>query len=163
MSGRDDDRDERPKLSFSERDKLRADREKGYDTRPKGRWAQAQADRASDEYKRQLDSMFSGGQGGAQGEELAAGMRAAHGTEGFADACRAYRDAVGFPVDPELIGLFLDTGEQELVVGALEMILEGLDAGQLELSKGLKSQVATLAEDFNAAIADVAEEVLERA
>jgi hypothetical protein len=154
--------DARPKLSWRERDQLRDAKRSGDEPRPRGRWAEAEAKRAADEYKKQLDGMFSQEQGGAEGEALAAAMRAAHGTPGFIDACKAYRDGVGWPVEPDLLGLFLDSGDKELVVGALEALLERLDAGGLPLTKGLRSQIALLAEDFDAAIADVAEEIAER-
>ena len=50
MSSGDDDR---PKLSFAELDKRRRG-EHTDEARPKGRWAQAQEKRATDEYKKQL-------------------------------------------------------------------------------------------------------------
>jgi len=158
MSSGDDDR---PKLSFSERDKRRRG-EGSDDSRPRGRWAEAQEKRATDAYKKQLDSMFSEGQGGAEGEELAAAMRETHGTPKFIEACKAFRDGVGWPVEPELLGMFLDSGEEELVVGALEAILDGISSGQFELPKSLRTQIAVLAEDFNSSIADVAEEIIEQ-
>ncbi|MEE3331717.1 MAG: hypothetical protein VX246_12675 [Myxococcota bacterium] len=153
---------DRPKLSYSERDKLRREGPgPGGDKRPRGRWAEAQERRASDGYKKHLETMFSSDQGGQRGEELAGKMRAAHGGEGFLDACRAYCDEVGFPADTELICMVLDTAEPELVIGMLEVVLEGVQAGVLDLSKGLRRQVTTLAEDFNSGIADVAEEILD--
>jgi hypothetical protein len=158
-SGGDDDR---PKLSWREIDQLRGAKRTGDEQRPRGRWAEAQAQRASDEYKKQLDTMFSEGQGGVEGEALAQAMREAHGTPDFVAACTAFRDQVGWPVEPELLGLFLDSGEQELVVGALESILARLGAEGTVPTKGLRSQIASLAEDFDSAIADVAEEILER-
>ena len=158
-SGDDNDR---PKLSWREIDQRRDSRRSGEEQRPRGRWAEAQEKRASDEYKKHLDTMFSEEQGGAEGEELAQAMREAHGTPEFVSACQAYRDAVGWPIDAELLGLFIDSGEQQLVVGALESILAGVERELLVPSKGLRSQIALLAEDFNSAIADVAEEILER-
>ena len=154
--------DERPKLSWREIDQRRDGTGGGRDPEPRGRYAEAQAKRAAEEVKKQLDSMFSQGQGGAEGEALATAMRDAHGTPEFVEACKAYRDGVGWPVEAELLGLFLDSGEKELVVGALEAILDGLEAGGDPPGKGLRSQIASLAEDFDAAIADVAEEILER-
>ena len=155
--------DERPKLSWKEIDQRRSGGGTREEARPRGRWAEAQAKRASDEYKKQLDGMFSDAQGGSEGAALADAIRDAHGTPGLAEACIAYRDAVGWPIEAELLGLFLDAGDQALVVGALEVILEGVESGGLEMSKGLRRQVDSLAEDFNAAIADIAEEIVERA
>ena len=158
MSSGDDDR---PKLSFSERDKLRRG-EHVETSRPKGRWAAAREKQAADAYKKQLDSLFSEGQGGQEGEALAAAMREAHGTPEFIDACKAFRDGVGWPVEPDLIGMFLDSGDEELVVGALEAVLDGITSGQFDPPKSLRTQVGVLAEDFNSSIADVAEEIVER-
>ena len=98
-----------------------------------------------------------------EGQALAEAMRHAHGTPEFVTACTAYRDQLGFPNDSELLGLFLDSGEHALVVGALEAVLAGVSAGEVALSKGLRSQLAMLAEDFDATIADIAEEILEQA
>ena len=153
--------DDRPRLSWREIDQRRAGARDSNEPRPRGRRAEAEAKRATEEYKKQLDSMFTSDPGGAEGEQLAGAMREAHGTPEFAAACAAYRDAAGFPDDPELLALFLDSGEQPLVVGALEAILAGVTGGELTLSKGLRAQVAMLAEDFDASLADVAEEILE--
>ena len=154
--------DDRPRLSWREIDQRRDSKRSGEEQRPRGRSAQAEEKRASDEYKKHLDTMFSEEQGGAEGEQLAQATREAHGTPEFVSACQAYRDAVGWPADAELLGLFIDSGEQDLVVGALEAVLAGIEREQTLPSKGLRSQIALLAEDFNSAIADVAEEILER-
>ena len=155
--------DDRPRLSWREIDQLRSGKRDSGEPRPRGRRAEADAERASAEYKKQLDSMFSTGHGGAEGEALAEAMRHAHGTPEFVAACTAYRDQVGFPNDPELLGLFLDSGEHALVVGALENVLSAVSAGDIALPKGLRSQLAMLAEVFDATIADIAEEILEQA
>jgi len=42
-----------------------------------------------------------------------------HGTAGLADACRAYRDALGLPADASLLSIFLDAGDPALVCAAL--------------------------------------------
>lgn len=154
--------DDRPRLSWREIDQLRGGKRDSKEPRPQGRRAEAEAERASEEYKKQLDTMFSADQGGAEGEALADAMRAAHGTPEFGAACAAYRDGVGYPSDPERLGLFLDSGERTLVVGALEALLSAVASGDVALTKGLRSQIAMLAEDFDAAVADVAEEILER-
>ena len=155
--------DDRPRLSWREIDQLRSGKGDSSEPRPRGRRAEAEAERASAEYRKQLDSMFSSGPGGAEGEALAEAMRHAHGTPEFVTACIAYRDQLGFPNDSELLGLFLDSGEHALVVGALEAVLAARSAGEMALSKGLRSQLAMLAEDFDATIADIAEEILEQA
>ncbi|MEZ4215007.1 MAG: hypothetical protein R3E88_00885 [Myxococcota bacterium] len=157
---RSDDED-RPKRSWREIDQMRSGARPRDEARPRGRWAEAQARRATAQYTKQLDALFSSGQGGARGEELAAAMREAHGGPDLATACRAYRDEVGVPDAPDLLGLFLDTGDRELVVAALELLLARARAGEDAPSKGLRRQVETLAQDFDAAIADVAEELLE--
>ena len=56
-------------------------------------------------------------------------MRAAHGSKKLPDACRAYRDEVGWPSSSPLIGMFLDTGDSDLMAGVLESLLAFKRAG----------------------------------
>ena len=88
-------------------------------------------------------------------------MREAHGTPELPAACRAYRDAAGLPDDPALLGLFLDCGESELVVAALDAMIPRVEAREVELSKGQQSQLRTLAMGSDDAVADAAEALLE--
>jgi hypothetical protein len=161
---RDDDRPswtDREKKSFSELDRMRREGGGGGgERRPQGKHAQARADAASKQYRKEIDSLFSKGKGGAEGARLAQAMRDAHGTPGLADACRAFRDVVGIPVDPADLGIFLDSGDSELVVAALEALLAQQEAGSLTLSSGLASQVRMLSQDADDAIAEAAEDLL---
>ena len=59
-----------------------------------------------------------------------------------------------------LLSIFLDSNEPELVVDALEAILALKKQGEVEVTKGMLSQLRVLAEDFNNDIAEVAEEIL---
>lgn len=152
--------DERPRRSWREIDQMR-DGTRSRDQGPRGHKAQERAREASKEYLKQIDGLFTSEQGGAEGADLAKAMREAHGTPGLADACRAYRDAIGLPGDPSLLSLFLDTGEEELVIAALGEMRVGRREGRLESTSGLRSQVGILAEDFNNAIAEIAEELLD--
>jgi hypothetical protein len=149
------------KLSFSERDRRRREGRGPRDERPKG-VPKAVSDAVTKQYLKQLDGMFSKTKGGAKVEKLESALRAAHGTPGLADACRAYREAAGVPDDPVLLGLFLDTGEAELVLEALAALRAAHDAGRIKLSAGLRSQLRMLAEDRNRAVAELAEALVAR-
>lgn len=157
---RDDERPERQKLTYSERDRLLRDRKKGYTEKPQSPAARERSEAASRKYLKQLDGIFSPGKGGAQGEELARALRAAHGTRALPEACRSYRDGIGMPSDPGLLALFLDSGESELVVAALEEMRGLREAGKLSLSSGQRTQVRTLALSSDDRIAEAAEELL---
>lgn len=148
------------KLSFSERDRRRRERQSD-DRRPRG-VSQAKLESATRQYVKQLDGLFSSDKGGAEAEKLAAAVRAAHGSAGLADACRAYRDAVGHPDDPKLLSLFLDSADSELVVSALEAIGNAVDAGGFEPTSGLRSQIRMLRDDRDSAIAELAEDLSEQ-
>lgn len=152
---------ERPKRSWREIDQLRSGARPRDEQRPRGRYAEAQAKRAAAQYTKQLDAMFSTGEGGARGEELATAMREAHGSPALAEACRAYLAEIGVPADGELLGMFLDAGDAALTAAALEATLARVREGAAELSKGLRRQIETLAEGFDANTADLAEEILE--
>jgi hypothetical protein len=160
---RDDDRDEpqREKRSWREIDKMRDGSGGSSDRGPRGRAAQERADAASKQYRKHLEEMFSTEQGGPEGKKLARAMREAHGTPGLADACRAYRDALGPPADPSLVSLFLDSGERELVLAGLEALRALQEASGVEVSAGLRSQLRMLAEGADGDVADAAEEILD--
>ena len=149
------------KLSFSERDRLRREGRSSEDRRPRG-VSKAKVEEASKQYIQKLDEMFSKKKSGVDVEKLAAAMRAAHGTSGLATACREYRDAAGLPDDPLLLGMFLDSGEPELVVGGLEALQAASQSGEWTMPGGLRSQIRMLADDPNNDVAELAEELAEQ-
>lgn len=161
MSGDDDRPHEREKKSFSELDRIRREGGQGDDREPRSAAARTRAKAAAKQYTKRLDGLFSSGQGGKEGTELAKAVRDAHGTPKLAEACRAYRDAVGMPEDGALLSLFLDSADMELVVAGIEALQGAHEAGTLAVTKGQKTQLRTLALDSNDAIADAAEELLE--
>jgi len=159
MSSGDDG--DRPRRSWSEIDRLREKGRSGPEHEPRGRHARARARRATEAYVKQLDSLFTHEPGGGPAVELANAVREAHGSDRAAEACRAYRDAIGHPRDGELVTIFLDSGDPQLVVGALDAALEASRAGDFAASPGLRRQLGMLAEDFDDAVASRAEELLE--
>jgi hypothetical protein len=161
VSGDDDRKFDREKKSFSELDRIRREGHSPGDGKPQGPGDKARADAAAKQYVKQLDGMFPGGKGGAEGEALAKAVRDAHGTPKLAAACRAYRDALGMPGDGALLSIFLDSADSELVVAAIEGLIDAHAAGKLAITKGQKTQLRTLALGSDNAIADVAEELLE--
>ncbi len=158
MSGRDG---EREKKSFSELDRLRRERRSGAEPEPRSPAQRERSEAATKQYLKSMDRLFAGGAGGAEVERLARAMRDAHGTPGLAEACRAYREALGVPPDTTLLSLFLDCGDRELVHGALERLRACSAAGELEISRGLRSQLRVLAQGSDDEAAEAAEELLD--
>lgn len=159
---RDDDRPswtDREKKSFSELDRLRREGRSG-ERAPRDERARARADAASKQYRKEIDALFTKGKGGAEATRLARAMRDAHGTPALADACRAHRDAVGVPGDPGDLGIYLDCGDPELVVAALEALLSLHQAGSLSVGTGLSSRIRMLSQDADDGIAEAAEDLL---
>ena len=148
------------KLSYSERDRLRREGG-GSGGRPPGRREKIEDEKRSHEALLVADALFTDEKGGQEGKALADAVRAAHGTSNLPAACRAYLKAVGPPATVELASLFLDSGEKELVVVALDELLRKKDAGDLELNGGLKRQIRILSEDFDDDLASRAEDLLE--
>jgi len=144
------------KLSFSERDRRRREGPSSQERRPKG-VSKAKEAAVTKQYIKQLDGLFSKTKGGAEVEQLGAAVRAAHGRSGLADACRQYREVAGFPEDAALLGMFLDSGDDELVVGGLKALRAACDAGGFKASGGLRSQVRMLAEAPDDEVAELAE------
>jgi hypothetical protein len=153
--------DDRPKRSWREIDQMRDGTRPRDQGKARGRYAEAREKRASEQYVKQLDRLFTDTQGGAEGEALAAAVRAAHGTPELVASCREFRDALGMPHDPALLSLFLDCDDREFVIAALEELLQLARAGSLEASSGLRSQIRLHAQSFENAVAEPAEDLLE--
>jgi hypothetical protein len=158
---RDDDERPRERLSWREVDRRRGGARQRPEDRPKSRDEIARDSAAAKAYTKKLDTLFTSSKGGAAGERLAREMREARGTPGLADACRAYRDAVGFPEDSAQLALFLDSGDPELILAALGALRAAQTAGKLQPTSGLRTQLRMLGQDANDAVAEAAEELLE--
>ncbi len=161
MTGDDRSWNDGDKLSFSERDRRRREGRPSQESRPKG-VSRAKHEAATKQYIKQLDGLFSKTTDGAKFEQLRAAVRAAHGTSGLADACRQFRDAAGYPQDAALLGMFLDCGDTELVVGGLRALQAACAAGDFKASGGLRSQIRMLAEDPDDEVAELAEALSEQ-
>jgi hypothetical protein len=145
------------KLSFSERDRLR--REGGREKPQSSAVSKAQEERAKQQYMKKLDGIFEAP--GAEVEMLAAAVSSAHGTAKLGDACRAYRDAAGYPEDAKLVAMFLDCGDAELIAGSLEAMLAACANAGFKSTAGLRSQIRMLVDGRDSRIAGLAEELLE--
>ena len=67
---------------------------------------------------------------------------------------------MGLPRETALLSIFLDCNEAELVVDALSTLLMLLEQEEIELGKGVLSQLRVLSQDFDNSIAEVAEDIL---
>lgn len=162
MSG-DDDRPgwvDREKKSFSELDRMRRDKRDGREERPRSAVSQLRAKQATKQYLDGVESLFQGGKRG-EAEALGSAMLDARGTPALPEACRAYREAAGVPTQVRLVSCFLDTGERELVLAGLEVLLSALASQSLDVTPGLRTQLRSLAEDPDDEVAGTAEELLE--
>jgi hypothetical protein len=160
--GRDDgrdDRDERPRRSWREIDRLRDRPSERRDALSRPAESQRSA-AATQQYLRKLHGLFREDEGGAEGQRLAEAVRAAHGTPDLAAACRAYLDALGPPRDAALAALFLDCGDVGSVRTALEALAEGVRSGALRVAPGMRSQLRLLSESPDDDVAGLAEEML---
>ncbi len=160
---RDDEGGERPKRSWREIDQLRDKGRTQSERRPRSKAAEARAQAATQLYVKSLDALFWGERGGGEeGERLGRAMRDAHGSPELAPACRAYREALGMPRHASLLALFLDSGDRELVLAGLGTLTAAFEAGELEVSSGLRTQLRVFAEDPDDATAELAEDLLGR-
>jgi hypothetical protein len=152
---------DREKKSFSELDRMRRERRDGREAGPRDAAAQARARQATKQHLRRAEGLFSGARGG-EDHPLAQAVLEARGSPGLAEACRAYHDAMGVPKPLRLLSCFLDSGERELVLAALEALCRAHSAGELEPSAGLRTQLRGLAQDSDDDVAGTAEELLEQ-
>lgn len=162
MSG-DDDRDERPRLSWSELDKRRGKPRPSTPERgPRGAAAEALSRSATQSYLKKLDSQLfaKSGKGGAPSARLADAVRDALGTPGLDAAARAYLEEIGPPREAALVAAFLDTRDRTLQLAALAAWAEELAAGRAHPTPGLRAQLRTLAQGGDDELAERAEEIL---
>lgn len=153
--------DDREKLSFSERDRIRREGGQGNgERRPRGEAAERRSKEATSAYLKEADKLFSDAQGGTDGEAAIKAVMDAHGTPGFTDACRAFRESVGVPATASLLSLFLDAEDVGLVAEAIRALGAGLESGDLEISRGIKSQLRVLEQSPDDDVAYEAEELL---
>ena len=163
--GQDDERGDRPRLSWSELDKRRGKaRDHTSERRPRGAAAEALAAKAAQSYLKNLDQQLfaKGTKGAAAGNKLADAVRDALGTPALDDACRAYLAELGAPSTPPLIAAFLDARDRVLRVTAVVALGEGVASGGIALTAGLRSQLRVLAEASDDELAERAEEILAR-
>jgi hypothetical protein len=160
MSGDDRDRDERPRLSWSEVDKLRDKaRTRRDDSGSRGPASDPRSRAATQSYLKKLDrTLFAGGARRDAGTRLGDAVREALGTPGLADACRAYHAELGAPSDPALLAAFLDAPDREIQLVALRAL--GPGPARVALSAGLRSQLRTLAAGSDDELAEAAETAL---
>jgi hypothetical protein len=159
MNGNDDERGDRPKLSWSELDKRR-DKPRSHtnERRPRGAAAEARAASATQSYLKKLDQqLFAKGRSATPKSRLADAVRDALGTPGLDDACRAYLAEAGPPAEAALVAAFLDARDRELRLAALGA-LAGAD--RVVLTSGLRSQLRVLSEGPDDELAERAEEIL---
>lgn len=140
---------------------MRDDAQRREERRPRGRAAEALARNATDQYLKKLDAtVFAAGKrGGGAGEALGKAVLDGRGSPDFDTHCRAYLDELGPPADASLISAFLDARDTRIRVEALAALGVQIDAG-LKPERALRNQVHALADDFDDALAEAAEEVL---
>ncbi len=157
MSGDDD----RYRKSWREIDRARdGSGRRSEERRPRGAAAEARSRQATRAYLERIDGLFTKDGGGAAEARLAEAVRAAHGTPELGAACAAYRDGAGWPRDPALVSLFLDSGDRNIMAGCLDALARVHAQAPLELPAGLRSQLRLLAEDPDDTIAGAAEDLL---
>lgn len=123
---------------------------------------QAKANQVTKTYLKELDKLFTSSGRNAEADAMVKGLRDAHGTPELAEICKTFREQLGMPREIALLSIFLDANAPELVVESLETVLALLNVEEIELSKGVQSQIRVLSQDFNNDIAEVAEDILER-
>jgi hypothetical protein len=166
VSERDRDEDEGPRRSWSEIDKLRDrpfSRRSASERRPRGAAAEARSRAATRQYLEKAgEALFSRDPGGARGEALARGIRAARGTPELAAACRGYLEEVGPPRDPALAGLFLEAPARDVAQVGLEALAQAVAEGRAALTPGMRTRLRMLARGPDDELAGAAEDLLGR-
>jgi hypothetical protein len=153
--------DER-KRSWKEIDQMRDGSRREDHDRPRNAAAQERSEQATQSYLKEIDKLFTSTGRSAEAEALVKQLRDAHGTPELPEVCRTFRDELGMPREATLLSIFLDSNEAEFVIEALKTLAALQGENEIELSKGIQSQLRVLAQDFNNDIAEIAEDILEK-
>jgi hypothetical protein len=153
--------DER-KRSWKEIDQLRDGSRRDDREHPRSAASQERSEQATQTYLKEIDKLFTATGRSTEAEALIKRLRDAHGTPELPEVCRTFRDELGMPREAALLSIFLDSNEVELVVAALETLLTALAQDEIELGKGIQSQLRVLSQDFNNDVAEIAEDILEK-
>jgi hypothetical protein len=158
--GDDHDRHDREKPSWSEIDKRRGQPRSSRPDHPRGHVARERSRQQTRAALAEADALFSRDKGGEQGAVLARAVREAHGSRALAGICRDYVAALGTPDATDLLAIFLDTDEADLMRPALERLLELRSAGRIQVKGGLAVQLRVLAQHPDDDVAGLAEDLL---
>ncbi len=160
MARRDDDRRnylDREKKSFSELDRLRRERASG-GASPNGAADERGSREARRQYLNEIDGLFGGRK--EEIDQRGRAMMDARGTPEAAAKCHEFLAAVGPPEEPRHVSCFLDAREPELVLAGLQALEAAHEAGSLEVTSGLRTQLRMLVEDPDDEVAGRAEDLL---
>ncbi|MDP3940465.1 MAG: hypothetical protein Q8R92_20305 [Deltaproteobacteria bacterium] len=116
---------------------------------------------AKDAYLKKLDQKLFGGSKKRSGGAAESAVRDARGTRGFSEACDAYIEKSGFPASGDLLLLFLDHENAEIVLRALDALAPMARAGSVDrdaLAKALR-RVKSITDDAD--VESAADELLE--
>jgi len=123
--------------------------------------ARAESQAAKQSYLKKLDErLFS--RKGSEAAKDAEAVREARGTRSFATACDAYAEKHGFPVAADLLLLFLDHPEPDVVLRTLDALTALVSGSQVDrdaLARALR-RVKSLSEDPD--VDEAVEELLSR-
>ena len=162
MPRREDlDRHDRPSWRDLDKKRDRSSHTRSDEPRdPRGARALAESKAAKDAYIKKLDQKLFGGKKSASSKDEEA-VRDARGTSGFSAACDAYVEKNGYPAVPNLLLLFLDHENADVVLRAIDALTElarekGVDRDAL--AKALR-RVRTMTEDAD--VESAAEELLD--
>jgi hypothetical protein len=161
MPPRDDDDRERERPSWREMD---ARRERSRHTReeprgPRTPKARAESQAAKQTYLKKLDEKLFSGKGSEAAKDADA-VREARGTRGFSASCEAYVEKHGFPASADLLLLFLEHSDEDVVLKAIDALTLLADEGKVDrdpLVKALR-RLKSMTEDSD--VEDAAEELL---
>jgi len=163
MPRREDmDRHDRP--SWRELDKKRDRSRHGSDEgrrEPRTEKERATSKAAKDAYIKKLDEKLFGGTRKKAAGKAERAVREARGTRGFSEVCDAYVAENGFPTSSNLLILFLDHENPEIVLRAIDALTElarSEDVDRDALAKALR-RLKTLTDDAD--VEGAAEDLLQ--
>jgi len=137
--------EEREKLSWRERDRLKDRSKHVSQEKPEFRKKSPKSEWLSKQYRKQADALFAGKKETKEHQAAHSALRKYHGTDKFNSTAKKYLKEYGLPDDFSTLFLMLDYKDGEIVKQVLDLLKAKVSDQSLKIQEGFKSKVRIMA------------------
>ena len=137
--------DEREKLSWRERDRLKDRSSHVSREKPEYQKKSPQSEWLSNQHRKRADALFAGKKQTKEHQSAHSAIHKYHGTDKFNSTVKKYLKEYGLPDDFSTLFLLLDYKESKVVKEVMHLLREKAGEQSLKIQEGFKSKVRIMA------------------